>query len=47
VVLVNGRQLAFGPVDSVLTLDNVQECFEDVGVELDEHTLVVPGHEDH
>lgn len=47
VVLVNGSQLAFGPVDSVLTLDNVQECFEGVGVEIDEHTLVVPGHEEH
>ncbi|WP_448811884.1 metal ABC transporter ATP-binding protein [Agromyces bauzanensis] len=47
VVLVNGTQLAFGPVDDVLTLDNVQECFEGVEVEIDEHTLVVPGHEGH
>ena len=45
VVLVNGTQLAFGPVDDVLTLGNVQECFEGVEVEIDEHTLVVPGHE--
>jgi len=47
VVLVNGTQLAFGPVAEVLTLGNVQECFEGVEVELDEHTLVVPGHEGH
>jgi manganese/iron transport system ATP-binding protein len=47
VVLVNGTQLAFGPVDDVLTLANVQECFEGVEVEIDEHTLVVPGPEGH
>jgi manganese/iron transport system ATP-binding protein len=47
VVLVNGSQLASGPVDEVLTLGNVQECFEGVEVEIDEHTLVVPGHEGH
>ncbi|MGW9166028.1 metal ABC transporter ATP-binding protein [Agromyces sp. NPDC055658] len=47
VVLVNGTQLAHGPVDDVLTLGNVQECFEGVEVEIDEHTLVVPGHEGH
>ncbi|AWB96644.1 ABC transporter ATP-binding protein [Agromyces badenianii] len=47
VVLVNGTQLASGPVDEVLTLRNVQECFDGVGVEIDEHTLVVPGHEGH
>lgn len=47
VLFVNGEQLAFGPVDEVLTLGNVQECFEGVEVEVDEHTLVVPGHEGH
>ncbi|MDQ0577313.1 metal ABC transporter ATP-binding protein [Agromyces albus] len=47
VVLVNGTQLASGPVDEVLTLGNVQECFDGLGVEMDEHTLVVPGHEGH
>ena len=47
VVLVNGVQLASGPVDEVLTLGNVQECFEGVEVEIDEHTLVVPDHEGH
>ncbi|WP_173921574.1 metal ABC transporter ATP-binding protein [Agromyces sp. Marseille-P2726] len=45
VVLVNRVQLAFGPVHEVLTLGNVQACFEGVEVEIDEHTLVVPGHE--
>ncbi len=47
VLLVNGTQLSHGPVDDVLTLSNVQECFEGVEVELDEHTLVVPDHEGH
>ncbi len=47
VLFVNGEQLAFGPVDEVLTLGNVQDCFEGVEVEVDEHTLVVPGHEGH
>ncbi len=47
VLLVNGTQLSYGLVDDVLTLSNVQECFEGVEVELDEHTLVVPGHEGH
>ncbi|MRG59033.1 ATP-binding cassette domain-containing protein [Agromyces sp. CFH 90414] len=47
VVLVNGEQLAHGPVDDVLTLGNLQECFEGTEIEIDEHTLVVPGHEGH
>jgi zinc/manganese transport system ATP-binding protein len=47
VLLVNGRQLSYGPVTDVLTLGNVQRCFEGVEVEIDEHTLVVPGHEGH
>lgn len=47
VLLVNGRQTAFGPVSDALTLTNVQRCFEGVEVEIDEHTLVVPGHEGH
>lgn len=47
VLLLNGRQYAFGPVAAELTLPNVQRCFRDVGVELDEHTLVVPDHHDH
>ncbi|GAA1761957.1 metal ABC transporter ATP-binding protein [Agromyces humatus] len=47
VVLVNRTQVSCGPVDEVLTLGNIQECFEGVEVEIDEHTLVVPGHEGH
>ena len=47
VLLLNGSQVAFGPRDKVLTLDNVQRTFHEVGVELDQHTLVVPGHEGH
>jgi ABC-type Mn2+/Zn2+ transport system ATPase subunit len=47
VVLLNGAQVADGPREEVLTLENVQRCFDEVGVELDAHTLVVPGHESH
>jgi ABC-type Mn2+/Zn2+ transport system ATPase subunit len=47
VLLLNGTQVAFGPRDRVLTLENVQRTFHEVGVEVDQHTLVVPGHEGH
>ncbi|WP_353826973.1 metal ABC transporter ATP-binding protein [Agromyces sp. SYSU T0242] len=47
VLLVNGGQVGCGPVDEVLTLENVQRCFEGMGVEIDEHTVVVPDHEGH
>jgi len=47
VLLLNGSQVAFGPRESVLTLDNVQRTFHEVGVEMDQHTLVIPGHEGH
>jgi ABC-type Mn2+/Zn2+ transport system ATPase subunit len=46
-LLINREQVGCGRVDEVLTLENVQQCFEGVGVEIDEHTLVVPGHEGH
>ena len=29
----------------VLTLSNLQQAFRDVQVEVDEHTVVLPGHE--
>ncbi len=45
VLLLNGTQVAFGSRDDVLTLANVQQAFKDVGVEIDEHTIVVPDHE--
>lgn len=45
VLLVNRRQIAYGPRDKVLTLANLQEVFHDVQVEVDEHTLVLPGHD--
>ncbi|TFD77542.1 metal ABC transporter ATP-binding protein [Cryobacterium psychrophilum] len=45
VLLLNGTQMAFGPRKEVLTLDNVQRTFHDVSVEMDEHTLVLPGHD--
>ncbi|WP_353808066.1 metal ABC transporter ATP-binding protein [Agromyces sp. SYSU T00194] len=44
-LFLNRTQLACGPVDATLTLKTVQRCFGDVGVEVDEHTLVVPDHE--
>ncbi|MBG6212639.1 MAG: metal ABC transporter ATP-binding protein [Cryobacterium sp.] len=47
VLLLNGAQVAFGPRDDVLTLANVQRAFGSVGVEMDEHTIVVPGHGGH
>jgi manganese/iron transport system ATP-binding protein len=47
VLFVNGRQIAFGPKDEVLTLANLQEVFREFQVEIDEHTVVVPGHEGH
>jgi ABC-type Mn2+/Zn2+ transport system ATPase subunit len=46
-VLLNGAQVAFGPLQRVLTLDNVQQAFSEVGVEMDEHTVVIPGHSGH
>lgn len=45
VLLVNGTQIAFGPREEVLTLANLQEAFRDVHIEVDEHTVVLPGHE--
>lgn len=47
VLLLNGAQVAFGTRDTVLTLENVQAAFGEVGVEMDEHTVVVPGHSGH
>jgi manganese/iron transport system ATP-binding protein len=46
-LLLNGTQVAFGPLHEVLTLPNVQRAFREVGVEMDEHTIVVPGHGGH
>ncbi|GAA3324759.1 metal ABC transporter ATP-binding protein [Paeniglutamicibacter sulfureus] len=45
VLLLEGRQIAYGPRDKVLTLENVQATFANVQVEIDGHTLVTPGHE--
>ena len=47
VLLLNGGQVAFGPLEQVLSLENVQRTFRAVGVELDEHTVVVPSHTGH
>lgn len=46
VLFLDGAQVAYGPRDLVLTLENVQATFLHVQVELDEHTVVVPGHEE-
>jgi manganese/iron transport system ATP-binding protein len=45
VLLVNRQQIAFGPLEEVLTLPNLQDAFGDVQVEVDEHKVVIPGHE--
>jgi manganese/iron transport system ATP-binding protein len=45
VLLLAGTQIAFGPTSTVLTLDNLQAAFGDVQVELDEHRVVIPGHD--
>lgn len=47
VLLVNATQIAFGPREKVLTLENLQATFSGVQVEFDEHTVVLPGHDDH
>lgn len=47
VLLVNGTQIAFGTLADVLTLENLQAAFSGVQVEVDEHTVVLPGHDGH
>jgi manganese/iron transport system ATP-binding protein len=45
ILLVNRTQVAFGSLEEVLTLANLQQAFEGVQVEVDQHTVVLPGHE--
>ena len=45
ILLVNRTQVAFGSLEDVLTLANLQQAFEGVQVEVDQHTVVLPGHE--
>lgn len=45
VLLLAGTQVAFGATDEVLTLENLQAAFGDVQVEVDEHRVVIPGHD--
>lgn len=47
VLLVNGTQIAVGPRDDVLTLENLELVFAGHQVEVDEHTVVVPPHDGH
>jgi manganese/iron transport system ATP-binding protein len=47
VLLVNGTQIACGSLADVLTLENLQAAFSGVQVEVDEHTVVLPGHDGH
>lgn len=47
VLLINGKQIAVGPTDDVLTLGNLELTFAGHQVEVDEHTVVVPPHEGH
>jgi manganese/iron transport system ATP-binding protein len=47
VLLVNATQIAFGSLAEVLTLEHLQAAFSGVQVEVDEHTVVLPGHDGH
>lgn len=47
VLLVNREQVAFGPTTDTLKLDLLARAHPGVGIEIDEHTLHVPGHEGH
>lgn len=47
VLLVNGTQIAFGSLADVLTLENLQAAFSGFQVEVDEHSVVLPGHDGH
>jgi zinc/manganese transport system ATP-binding protein len=47
VLLVNGTQIAFGSLSEVLTLEHLQAAFSGYQVEVDEHTVVLPGHDGH
>ena len=43
-LLLNREQIAFDQTDCVLTLEHVQEAFEDHAVEIDGHTLATTEH---
>ena len=43
-LLLNGEQIAFDKTDCVLTLEHVQEAFDDHAVEIDGHTLTTAEH---
>ena len=47
VLLVNGTQISFGSLSEALTLENLQAAFTGVQVEVDEHSVVLPGHDGH
>ncbi len=47
VLLVNGTQIAWGPREQVLKLENLKRAFRGVQVEVDEHSVVLPGHDGH
>jgi len=44
VLLLNGAQIAAGPIATMLTLPNLERVFAGHQIELDDHTLVVPPH---
>ena len=39
VLLLNGEQIGYGPINSTLTLDLLNETFKDATVEIDHHTV--------
>jgi len=45
VLLLDGVQIAAGPLSTTLTLPNLERVFAGHQVELDEHTLLVPPHD--
>ncbi len=45
VMLLNRHVVAFGPLESTLTLPQIERTFEDVGVEIDQHMVTTLPHE--
>ena len=43
-LLVNGEQIAFDETDCVLTLEKVQQTFDNEAIEIDGHTLATTEH---
>lgn len=44
-MLLNRTMIAYGPVDTTLTLPEIEQTFHGIGVEIDEHTVATPDHD--